>query len=317
VGRGRNPEAHRLYLQGRYLYSRVSTADLKAGLEMLNRAVELDPEHALAWATLGQAYPWASGIGMMLPAEGMERGRDAARRALAIEPNLAEGHTALGLVQHWYDYDWTGAQASFARALELAPGSSDALQAAGMLEFCLGHFDRALELMRRSIDADPLSMIGPSYVARLHFSAGRLLEAEAELRSLLARSTTSSREHAMLATVLVAQGRAEEALAEAQSEASEWARLWSLAIVYWALGRTADSDTALAQLERDYSEDALVQVAQARAARGEFDLAFEWLDRAVAGRDPGAALAKVSVPLKALHTDPRWPAFLKRLNLGE
>ena len=61
VGRGRNPEAHRLFLQGRYLYSRIAKADLRAGIEMLERAVKLDPEHALAWATLGQAYPWASG----------------------------------------------------------------------------------------------------------------------------------------------------------------------------------------------------------------------------------------------------------------
>src|SRR5262252_5600782 len=84
VGRGRNPEAHRLFLQGRYLYSRIANADLMAGIEMLKRAVALDPDHALAWATLGQAYPWASGLGLMPPPEGNRLGAEAAQRALAI-----------------------------------------------------------------------------------------------------------------------------------------------------------------------------------------------------------------------------------------
>jgi tetratricopeptide (TPR) repeat protein len=315
VGRGHNPEAHRLFLQGRYQYSRIANADLTAGIEMLKRAVELDPDHALAWATLGQAYPWASGIGLLLPDEAMKLGREAAQRALAIEPNLAEGHTALGLVRHWYEFDLSGAQASFARALELAPGSADALQAAGMLEFCLGRHEPALEFMRRSIDADPLSMIGPAYVARILFSQGRLVEAEAELRATLARTTSPTREHALLALVLVDQKRPEEALAEANAEPAEWARLWSLAIVYWALGKHAESSEALAELERNHSANTAFQVAQVRAVRGEVDAAFEWLGRAYETRDAGVALAKVTSSLRGLHGDPRWAAFVRRIGL--
>jgi tetratricopeptide (TPR) repeat protein len=314
-GRGRNPEAHRLFLQGRYLYSRITNADLTAGIAMLERAVELDPDHALAWATLGQAYPWAAGTGLMSPDVGMKLGREAAQRALAIEPNLAEGHTALGLVLHWYEYDWAGAEASFARALELAPGSADALQAAGMLEYCLGRFDHALELLRRSIDADPLSMIGPSYVARILMSAGQLVEAEAELRANLARSTSSSRERSMLAIVLVGQGRVQEALAEANAESTDWAKLWSLAIVHWALGNTRDSDDALAELERKHGDTAIFQVAQVRAFRGEVDAAFEWLERAYQNHDAGVGLTKVSPHLNGLHGDPRWAAFMRKIGL--
>jgi tetratricopeptide (TPR) repeat protein len=277
--------------------------------------VTLDPGHALAWATLGQAYPWSAGTGLLPPDEGMRLGREAAERALAIEPNLAEGHTALGLVRHWYAHDWAGAQASFARALELAPGSADAMQAAGMLEYCLGRYDRAMGLMRRSIDADPLSMIGPSYVARIFFSAGRLQEAEAELRATLARSTSPTRERAVLALVLAAQGRAKEALVEAKAESADWARLWSLAIVDWIVGRATESDAALAQLERNYGDSAGFQVAQVRAVRGEADAAFAWLERAFEARDVGVALARVTPHLNALHGDPRWTAFMRRIGL--
>jgi serine/threonine protein kinase/tetratricopeptide (TPR) repeat protein len=315
VGRGGNPEAHRLFLQGRYLYSRIGRADLTAGIEMLTRAVELDPNHALAWATLGQAYPWAAGTGLMSPTEGMTRGREAAERALVIEPNLAEGHTALGLVRHWYAHDWTGAEASFARALELAPGSADALQAAGMLEYCLGRYDQALALMRRAIDADPLSMIGPTYVARILFSAGRLAEAEAEVRRTLARSTTSTRERALLALLLVAQGRVDEARVEADAESAGWARLWSLAIVDWVAGRKVESDAALARLEQEHGDTSAFQVAQVRAVRGESDAAFAWLERALEAHDAGIGLIGVSVHLSSLHGDPRWTALLRRIGL--
>ncbi len=315
VGRGRNPEAHRLFLQGRYLYTRIANADLTAGIEMLKRAVTLDPDHAMAWATLGQAYPWAAGTGLMLPAEGMALAREAARRALAIEPNLAEAHVALGLVQNWYEYDWAGAEASFQRALELAPGSADALQAMGMLEYCLGRYDRALDFLRRTIDADPLSMIGPSYVARILWSAGRLEEAEAEVRANLARTTSTSREQAVLALVLLEQGRPEEALAEAQKEGTEWARLWSLGMVYWALGKRSESDEALTQLERKHADSSAFQVAQVHAARGEVDAAFEWLTGAHGEHDAGIGLIKVSPTLRSLHNDPRWPAFLRQIGL--
>jgi predicted Zn-dependent protease len=184
-----------------------------------------------------------------------------------------------------------------------------------MLEYCLGRYDRALELMRHSIDADPLSMIGPSYVARILFSAGRLAEAEAEVRAMLARSTSSSRERALLALILVAQGRAEEALVEAKAESADWARLWSLAIANWTLGRTAESDEAVTRLERGHAHEAAFQVAQVRAVRGEVDAAFEWLERAFENRDAGVALAKVSTHLNPLHGDPRWTVFMRRIRL--
>jgi serine/threonine-protein kinase len=245
----------------------------------------------------------------------MRLGREASERALAIEPNLAEGHTALGLVRHWGEFDWAGAEASLARALELAPGSADALQAVGMLEYCLGRFDRALELMRRAIDADPLSMIGPSYVARILYSAGRMKEAESELRATLARTTSPAREHAQLAFVYLAEGRLDEALAEATAEPSEWARLWALAIVDWKLGRTAESDEAVALLELKYGDTAAFQVAQVRAHRGETDAAFAWLDRSLEIRDAGVALSRVSPHLRTLHGDPRWTAFLRKIGL--
>jgi hypothetical protein len=115
--------------------------------------------------------------------------------------------------------------------------------------------------------------------------------------------------------VLVAQGRADEALVEAQAESADWARLWSLAIVDWTLGKWNESDEALVELERKHGDSAAFQVAQVRAVRRENDAAFEWLERAFAIRDAGVALAKVSPHLNSLHGDPRWTVFMRRIGL--
>jgi tetratricopeptide (TPR) repeat protein len=185
-----------------------------------------------------------------------------------------------------------------------------------MLAYCQVQLDRALDLLRRSLEADPLSMIGPVYIARTHYAAGRLQEAEAECRATLARSTTPSREHAMLAMILVDQGRLEEALAEANAEMAPWAKLWSLATVEWALGKKAEADAALAELEREHGESAAFQVAQVHAHRGDFDGAFEWLERAYTLHDAGIALLNVSPQMAPLRSDPRWTVFLRRVGMA-
>jgi serine/threonine-protein kinase len=119
----------------------------------------------------------------------------------------------------------------------------------------------------------------------------------------------------MLALVLLEQKRAQEALAEANAESAEWARLWSLGIVCWRLGKHAESNEALAELERKYADSSAFQVAQVRAVRGEVDAAFEWLERAYEARDAGIGLAQVSPALRPLHGDPRWAAFMRQIGL--
>jgi TolB-like protein len=120
IGRGENAEAYRLYLQGRAMVARRTQHSVTTGIEHLRQAVGLDPEYALAWAALSYAQTIAAGPGGWTPfEEGYRRAREAAERALAFAPDLAEGHVALALIQ-WERWDWAGANASARRAL-LAP----------------------------------------------------------------------------------------------------------------------------------------------------------------------------------------------------
>jgi tetratricopeptide (TPR) repeat protein len=287
------------------------------GIGILRQALELDPGHALAWAELSRAHMNEANGGWAPFAESYARAREAVKRALDLEPELAEGHARLGGIQKNYDWDWKGAEASYRRALDLAPGNAVVLDGAGVLAESLGRLDQAIALMRQSLERDPLSSATYSNLALVYYSTGRLVEAEEACRKTLELAPQRICIRAHLAQVLLDQGRGEEALAEAGQEPEQVFRLWALAIVHHAAGRRAESDGALQELVAKHAEDWAFQIAEVHAARGGTEEAFEWLERAYAQRDAGLAYLKPARPLRLLHGDPRWGAFLKKMGLEE
>ena len=315
-GRATEPEAHRLYLQARHFIDRNNRDDTANGIGYLKQALALDPEFALAWAELGRAYASEAGQWGLAPvAEGFGRAREAVARALALEPDLAEGHAEMGWIQMNHDWDWRGAEASYRRALELAPGNAVALRRAGLLASNLGRLDEAIGLVRRAVEQDPLSANAYGILGLALHATGRLEEAEAAFRKALELSPQRAATRANLSLSLHAQGRGEEALAEALREPDEARRLWASAIIHRAAGRRAESDAALQELIAKYEMDSAYQVAEVYATLGEADLAFEWLERAYAQRDGGLSAMKTHPRLRSLHADPRWDVFLRKMGL--
>jgi TolB-like protein/Flp pilus assembly protein TadD len=314
-GRSTDPEAHRLFLQARHFIDRNSRADVTRGIAYLQQALALEPDFALAWAELSRAHASAANWGWAAAAEGFARAREAAARALELEPELAEGHAGLGWVQMSNDRDWRGAEASYRRALELAPGNALVLQGLGMLSGNLGRFDEGIALCLRSVEQDPLSSSGYFFLGLVYWTAGRSAEGEAALRKSLELAPQGAAAHAWLAIVLLTQGRNDEALAEALREPEDWGRLFACAVIEHAAGRAAEADVALRELEDKHGSEAAYQVAQARAARGEIDVAFAWLERAYDQRDAGIFWTLVDPLLETLHVDPRWLPFLGKLGL--
>jgi adenylate cyclase len=314
-GRGENAEAYRLYLQGRSLVARRTQANVSTGIECLRQVVSIDPEYALAWAALSSAEAIAAGSGGWTPFdEGYGRAREAAERALALEPDLAEGHAALAEVYSGYDWDWSRADRSTRRALELAPGSVDAVLAGAALTGNLGRLEEALALCRRAIALDPLNVRGHRYLGIYSLFAGMLEQAEAALKDAIELSPLGGSTYRSLGQVYLAQGRFPEALAAFKEESHEGFRLLGLAAAYHALGRNAPSSVALEQLA-EFPMHAFLN-AQANAYRGDVDKAFEWLERAYAQRNAGLSQMKCEPFLHNLHGDPRWPLFLKKMGLA-
>lgn len=247
------------------------------------------------------------------PETGHGRGRELVERALSLEPDLPEGHAALGWSRMCFDWDWSGADASFRRAQELMPGNTVVLCYAGGMASNLGRLDEAIELCSRAVDQDPLSSLPYISLGLMLSRTGRCAEAEEAFRRALELSPQRVCLRAYLALALFPQGRDDEALALATQEPEGWARLWALAIIHHAAGRRKEGDDALRELIESGAETAAYQIATVNAVRGEPDSAFEWFERAYLLRDTGLAEMKSNPRLRLLHGDPRWAAFLNKM----
>ena len=311
-GRADTPEALRLMLLGRYFLDRTTREDTTRAIDHFLQALEIDPEFALCWAELGRAYSIEAGRGWVPIADGFARAREAINKALSLEPDLAEAHAQLGRVQVTHDWDLNGAEVSYRRALELAPGSSVVLDGASVLAYKMGRLDEAMRLGQNVLLQDPLSAAFWHNLGLTAHAAGRLAESEKAFRraSELAPQRFVSR--ALLALVLMDEGRVEEAYAEAANEPEEFWRLWALAIMRPSAA-ASDADDELGRLIREYAEGNAYQIAEVFAARGRVDEAFEWLESAYNERDPGITHAKVNPRFRSLHGDPRWNAFLRNV----
>ena len=316
AGRGDNPEAFQLYLQGKFYGERTTQADTDSAIGLFERALAIDPGFALAWAEMSRVHQVQAGYGFAPINEGYERARAAAQQALRLAPDMAEGHIELGHVLQNHDWNWNAADASFRRALELAPGDAKALRAMAGLAGILGRRDEALELMRKAIALDPLSARAHRQAALLYYQANRLDDTAAAFQLALALSPNSGLNHAFLAITRVVQGRAAEALALAAAESHDVFRNMALSLIHHALGNASESDAALKTLIDGFGWTAAYQVADVYAWRGEVDKAYEWLEAAYAQRDPGLSNLATDLLLIPLRGDPRWPPFLKKMGFA-
>jgi TolB-like protein/tetratricopeptide (TPR) repeat protein len=312
-GRAANAEAQRLMLLGRYFLDRTTREDTSRAIGYFKEALEIDPGYALGWAELGRAYSIEAGRAWVPVAEGFERSREAAEKALSLEPDLAEGHAQLGRVQLVHDWDFRAAEVSYRRALEIAPGNSSVLDGASVLAYKLGRLDEALDLSRRVLAQDPLSAAFWHNLGLTAHAAGRLEESEKAFRRALEFAPQRFVTHALLALVLQERGNGEAALAEAAAEPDEFWRLWSFAILNYLIGKPSEADEALQKLVDEHAEGNAYQLAEVYAIRGDADEAFAWLERSNTERDAGITHAKVNPRFRTLHGDPRWTPLLKKI----
>jgi tetratricopeptide (TPR) repeat protein len=232
-----------------------------------------------------------------------------------LNPNLAEAHAQMGRIKQQVDFDWVGADASIQRAIALAPGNPENVRLAAASAAFLGRFDQALPLARRAIELDPLNADSWQSLGEIEVFTGQLDEAAANSKRALELSPDVWFGHSVLSQVYIFQGRPQDALAEIGLIRADSFRGDLYAIAYYALGRKKESDDALRELIAKYHEGGAYQIAGVYAFRNQSDEAFEWLDRAYAHRDGGLIATKVDPLLKNLHNDPRYAAFLKKLNL--
>lgn len=251
----------------------------------------------------------------MPPSVACEKARSAAQEALKLDPKLALAHLLQGEIYRGCDWDWAAADREVGIARALLPNDDSVLFVAAVQSQNMGRWDEALKSINASLTRDPLSPGSYLTLSLIQLGRGRLEEAEAAIRRTLEISPTSIPAHAILGVVLLARRQPEAALAEMLKEHDEAARLGGSAMAFFALGRRSESDAALEQMIRSQADLHPFEIAYVYAFRGQTDEAFKWLDRAYARKDPSLVVFKGELSFKKLEGDPRFKAFLKKMNL--
>jgi tetratricopeptide (TPR) repeat protein len=315
-GRAAHPEAYRLYLEARHLAERYTRDDTAHAVERYNQALELDPDFALAWAWLGYALARQAGAGWAPMEEGLAQGRAALERSLVMQPNLVDALAHLAWFELTHGWDMKAADRAIQRALEIDPGNPLVLHRAGLLASYQGRPEDAIELYKRALERDPLSAGTYHNLGRAYDWVGRYAEGEAALRQAIDLARGRAVTNASLAENLLAQGRAQEALAVAAEEPDDGFRLFTQAMIEHALGRAERSETALQALISSYGQAAAYQIAEIYVTRGDHEAAFQWLERAYEQRDGALTELKHSPRFRALRSDPRWGELIRKVGLG-
>jgi tetratricopeptide (TPR) repeat protein len=307
-----DPEAYALYLQAIQLGRQRTAEAFKQSDALYRKVLVVDPRYAPAWAALAENFSLEAGQGLLSEKEGYAQAREAATKALAIDPDYAPAHARLGWIAI-VDNDLAGAAQHFKRALALDSADPDVLRNSTILLVSLGRLDEALALDEALVRRDPVNVTA-LYTLGLHqrFS-GRFDASIASSRTVLSLAPGRGGAHYSLGVALLQKGDAPGALAEIEQESSENWKMFGLPMAYHALGRKADSDTALAAMIAKWEKDAPYNIAYVYAYRGEADKAFEWLDKAIEYRDPGIAQIVANNLFDKIHADPRWLAFLHKI----
>lgn len=310
-----DPNAYALYLQGRYLSRQGTAQAFEQSIALYKRALDIDPKYVAAWDGLAAVYIDQADRAERPFAEGYSLARDAAGKAVAINPHYAKAHARLGLIAETYDGDLAASARHLQHALSLEPTDLEILDDAAMLSMGLGRLDDAIRLQEHVLARDPINAKGYRRIGYTYLWAGRLDDAIKSLRNALTLSPGMPGNQQLIGIALLLKGDREGALeAMRQEPASDkgWREV-GLAMAYHALGQTAESDAALAKAIELAEQKAAYNIAYVLAFRGETDRAFEWLEKAVQYKDTGLAHLPNMTLFNNIHTDPRWTPLLEKI----
>ncbi len=308
--------AYTEYLKGRYADKLNTIEGALEAIDHYQRAIDLDPAMSLAWAGLASATAWHTGYSSDF-AEGYEKARTAANKALELDDSLPEAHLALADVQMSHDWDWSGAQASLQRALSLRPGDANILQKLARLEGILGKKEESLSHMQQAAILDPLDWGIQTGLAVAYSGTGQFDRSLEILRRVREMEPGRSGTHYRFGRHFLRTGKFNEALEEFKLETFDFLSVSGQALALDKLGKTAQSQAQLNLLITKIGESASYQIAQVYAQREDADSAMTWLERGFVIRDPGLVYLKSDSTFDPLRDDPRFQALLKKMNLAD
>jgi len=307
-----NSEAYYQYLLGKGFRSRGMDG-WPLALQAFRKAIALDPGYAPAYARLAAAENFVAD--RTNDAAGFRRAVDAAERAVALAPGIPDGYAARAFMRYTILWDWKGAGDDLDKALTLEPNNAAVQGSYGDLLYTLGRLPEAIAAARKSTEADPLS--APTWISLGVdlYSSGDMPQARHALERSFEINPHSTYIRWHLGVLELLDGQPQKAQAHFQQVKQPELRLDGIAISEHTLGHAKASQAALDELIKSLPNEAASQIAEVYAWRGEKDNAFAWLNRAYAQRDGGISDVKSNPLLASVRTDPRFQAFLRKMQL--
>jgi serine/threonine protein kinase/tetratricopeptide (TPR) repeat protein len=316
-----DPNAYRLYLQGRYEWNKRTPEGLRKGVEFFRRSIDIDASYAPAHAGIADSYLLLGGNYEILPPkEAMPLARKAAARALELDPALAEPHATLGVIAHEFDWDWPRAEESFRRAIALNPNSPVAHQWYGQALLYRGRPEEGLRELQRAEELDPLSLVTRSDLAQAFWITRQYDAAVAQAERLIELEPQFWLGHFFLGMACIGRNdltRATAALEQAVQLGGSPAAIGSLGYAYARSGRRKEALRLRDEL-REASRGRYISPAPfltIALGLGDFDAVFAELGRAIDERAALVAVMNVVPIADPLRADPRYAEYARRVGL--
>ncbi len=314
-----NVQAYEFYLRGRYHYFKITEPEMRQAIKFYQQAIDADPGYALAYAGMADAYRTLP-IGYAVPAkEAFPQVKALARRALELDAQLAEAHTALGWAGFFFDWDWSAAEKEFKRALELSPNNSDAHRGYAHFLSNAGRHDEAIVEGRWARELDPLTLITNALEGQFLMFAGRNDEAITRLQKTLTLGPDFWSAHNMLGRVYLRQGRYAEAIAElSTAKQLSVGSTEPIMQLGYALAKSGNRAKALATIVelKSLAADRHVPVytfAIIYNGLGETNEALNYLEKSLQEREVQITFIKIDTRWDNLRAEPRFQELMRRV----
>jgi TolB-like protein/Flp pilus assembly protein TadD len=315
-----NTEAYHLYLKGRYYTNKRTEEWIKKGVEHFQQATDLDPNYALAYAGLADAYAFlASSTGGLPPREAYPQAKAAAMRALEIDERLAEAHTSLGFCHLMYDWDFEKAEREFKRAIKLNPAYANAHDGYGFYLKATGQHEEAILESKRAQRLDPLSLFANVSLAWAYYFARRYDGAVEQARKALEMDPRFDFAHWIIGVAYVQQKRLEEAISVLNHAViltgGSLTHLAHLGCAYALAGRAEEARQVLEDLEEmaQHKYVSAYYFALIQMGLGDDERMFEWLARAVEERAGFMAFINTEPLFDHLRAEPRFVNLVRQI----
>jgi adenylate cyclase len=311
-----NPEAHRLYLLGRYEFGKYSEAGWTSSIRYYEEALKLDPNYALAYCGLADTYAYMGGV-MMPSKEAVLKEKEFAQKALELDPELPEAHLSLACALAGA-FDWRNAQIEFDRAIELNPNLAWAYEIYAWFLGGLGRLDEAIAKDKKAIELDPLNSFFQAALAYFLYHARRYDDAIVQVKKTLELDPASTLAHHLLGCCRLWKGDTADAIAEFQRSKIMVTGAWYQGLLGYAYAISGDRAKA-EQMLRELEETAKRQYVNSTALAdihlglGEKEKALDWLDKSYQDQESACWYLTVDPIYDSVRNEPRFQALVQKV----